>query len=196
MLHKKSVLDAFEKVDRSLFVLPEYRSVADADEALPISCGQTISQPSLVAKMTELLNLAENSKVLEIGTGSGYQTAILAELAGEVFTIELIPELHETAKKRLDSLGYTNVHAAVGDGYSGWPDEAPFDAIIVTAAPPVIPEALTTQLSNGGRMVIPVGDSEQMLCLITKSSDGLIQVENIFPVIFVPMRHQKTTHDQ
>ena len=182
------LLAAFERVERHLFVPAEYRTQAYADEPLPIECGQTISQPYVVAKMTELLGLSKRDRVLEIGTGSGYQTAILAELAGEVWTLELIEELHLRARETLDRLGYGNIHALQGNGFSGYPPEAPYDAIIVTAAPPEIPENLVSQLAPGGRMVIPVGSGAQMLMRLTREADGSLLAENIFPVIFVPMK--------
>jgi protein-L-isoaspartate(D-aspartate) O-methyltransferase len=153
---------------------------------LPIGEGQTISQPYIVALMTELLELKGDEKVLEIGTGSGYQAAILAELAKEVYTIEIIEKLAQTAKERLEKLGYQNIKVKAGDGYLGWPEVAPFDAIIVTCAPPFIPEPLQEQLKEGGRMVIPVGTAYQELKLIRKEK-GKIKVKAIIPVRFVPM---------
>ena len=155
------VLQAMREVKRHLFVPGESAEDAYEDYPLPIGEGQTISQPYIVALMTELLELQPDDKVLEIGTGSGYQAAILSRLAREVRSIEIVPSLAETAGKRLDLLGYDNVHLRVGDGYKGWPDEAPFDAIIVTAAPPEIPQALVDQLAEGGRMVVPVGTNYQ-----------------------------------
>lgn len=183
------VLDAFLKVERHLFVPPELRSFAYDDVPLPIGWGQTISQPYVVAKMTELLALGKQDRVLEIGTGSGYQAAILAELAGEVYTIELVPELHRRAQELLERLGYTNIRAICGDGYLGYPEAAPYDAVIVTAAPPTLPENLVSQLRTGGTLVIPVGESEQTLIRATKNGDGTTSQERIFPVIFVPMKH-------
>lgn len=187
-VNDRAVLEAFANVDRQLFVTRECQRYSYADEALPIECGQTISQPFVVAAMTQALALSRKDRVLEIGTGSGYQTAILAEIAGEVYTIELIPALHEKAESLLSSLGYANVHAIRGDGYEGYPEGAPYDAIIVTAAPPFIPEKLVDQLKPSGRMVLPVGTTEQMLALLVKNADGSIRRKDIFPVIFVPMK--------
>ena len=183
------VIRAMLTVPRHLFVPEEHRDYAYADGPLPIGHGQTISQPYIVALMTELLDLDGDEKVLEIGTGSGYQAAILAELARAVYTIEIIPELSERAKAVIHELGYTNVHFRVGDGYQGWPEAAPFDAIIVTAAPPEIPQALLDQLTDdGGRLVVPVGTWDQDLLLIVKEN-GKIRKENVAPVRFVPMIH-------
>lgn len=181
------VLKAMLKVPRHLFV-PEYlKSQAYQDYPLPIGEGQTISQPYIVAFMTEALQLKGNEKVLEIGTGSGYQAAVLAEIAGQVYTIEIIPTLGHRAAELLKKLGYQNVHVVIGDGYRGLPDQAPFDAIIVTAAPEHIPQPLIDQLKPSGRMVIPVGDFYQELVLVTKKSDGSIQQQALLPVRFVPM---------
>lgn len=152
------VLEAILKVPRHLFVPKELIHEAYVDAPLPIGEGQTISQPYIVALMTEALELDENSKVLEIGTGSGYQAAILAEIAKEVYTVERIPSLKEKARKVLDALGYENIKFKVGDGTEGWPEYAPYDAIIVTAGAPEIPKPLVEQLKVGGRLVIPVGD--------------------------------------
>jgi len=185
----ESVLRAFRIVDRLLFVPEEFARHAYADEPLPIGYGQTISQPFVVAIMTELVGLDKTSRALEIGTGSGYQTAILSTLAREVVTIERIKELHESAKKLLDSLGYSNVRALLGDGYDGYPAAAPYDAIIVTAAPPTIPQALVDQLAPGGRLIVPIGTGDQMLVRVTKDKNNKLTSENIFPVLFVPMRH-------
>ena len=183
-----AVLDAFAKVDRRRFVMPEYEARAYEDGALPIQCGQSISQPYIVAIMTESISPSSKSRVLEIGTGSGYQTAILAEIVHEVYTVELIPDLHENAKKLLSSLGYTNIHAIRGDGYSGIADGAPYDAIVVTAAPPTIPPALVAQLAVEGKMILPVGSESQMLELVTKKANGDVVINDIFPVIFVAMK--------
>jgi protein-L-isoaspartate(D-aspartate) O-methyltransferase len=184
-----SVLDAFRSVDRALFVPGELASFAYADEPLPIGYGQTISQPYIVAIMTELLGLSKQSRVLEIGTGSGFQTAILSFLSREVVTIERISELHDSAKARLGVLGYENVRAVLGDGYAGYPEAAPYDGIILTAAPPEIPEELLDELAPGGKIVAPVGTYEQMLMRVSRGKDGTLNAENIFPVIFVPMKH-------
>ncbi len=181
------VLRAMRKVPRHLFV-PEYlRNEAYQDYPLPIGSGQTISQPYIVAFMTEALRLKGGEKVLEIGTGSGYQAAILAEICSEVYTIEIIPSLGHRAAQLLQQLGYRNVHVEIGDGYRGLPHQAPFDAIIVTAAPDHIPQPLIDQLKPGGRMIIPVGDLYQELILIRKKSDGKIEQESVLPVRFVPM---------
>ncbi len=181
------VLEAMLQVERHKFVPQQYRSLAYIDRLLPIGYEQTISQPYIVALMTSLLNLKGDEKVLEIGTGSGYQAAILAELAKEVYSIEILESLAESAKSLLESLGYTNIFVKCGDGYKGLPEHAPFDAIIVTCAPPSIPEPLLEQLKIGGRMVIPVGTAYQELLLITRTQEG-IKKESIIPVIFVPMQ--------
>ncbi|UCD16544.1 MAG: protein-L-isoaspartate(D-aspartate) O-methyltransferase [Candidatus Zixiibacteriota bacterium] len=182
----EAVLTAMRRVPRHVFVPEKYRREAYRDGPLPIGHDQTISQPYIVAVMTELLRLDSSSKVLEIGTGSGYQAAILAEISDSVYTIEIIEALAVGADSLLDSLGYTAVQVRAGDGYRGWPEKAPFDAIIVTAAPPRIPEPLVDQLKIGGRMVVPVGDFSQDLILITKKEEGVIK-QSIFPVRFVPM---------
>jgi len=180
------VLSALLKVERHRFVPEEYVNSAYADRPLPIGEDQTISQPYIVALMTELLDLKGNEKVLEIGTGSGYQAAILAELAKEVYTVEIVESLASTAKKRLLELGYQNVKVKSGDGYLGWPEAAPFDAIIVTAAPDHIPKPLIDQLKEGGRMVVPVGTYTQELKKIVKRS-GKMETIDVIPVLFVPM---------
>lgn len=180
------VLHAMRKVPRHLFVPPEYRIFAYSDQPLPIGEGQTISQPYIVGLMTELIRLKGGEKVLEIGTGSGYQAAVLAEIAGEVYSIEILEKLAAGAARRLDSLGSGNVHVMCGDGYMGWPDEAPFDAIVVTAAPDHIPRPLKEQLKVGGRLVIPVGDVYQELLLITRTAEGY-ESRSVIPVRFVPM---------
>jgi protein-L-isoaspartate(D-aspartate) O-methyltransferase len=182
----KAVLEAMRQVPRHLFVPKEYRSEAYTDGPLPIGHGQTISQPYIVAIMTELLQIDSTSKVLEIGTGSGYQAAVLAEIADSVFSIEIIPALAYRADSLLDSLGYANAEVRAGDGYLGWPEEAPFDAIIVTAAAPKIPQPLIDQLAVNGRMVIPVGEFSQDLMLLTKTEKGVLQ-RSVIPVRFVPM---------
>lgn len=177
-------------VKRELFVPATQRRHATEDTALPIGCAQTISQPSLVARMTVELGLTSRSRVLEIGTGSGFQTAILAEIASEVFTVERIRELADTAKTRLSELGYRNIHYRIGDGAAGWPEEAPFDAIIVTAAARELPPALLEQLARGGRMVVPVGAIEadnQMLWRYAKSRDGTVTKTELGAVRFVPL---------
>jgi protein-L-isoaspartate(D-aspartate) O-methyltransferase len=180
------VLAALVKVERHRFVPERYLDSAYSDQPLPIGEGQTISQPYIVALMTELLELKGNEKVLEIGTGSGYQAALLAELAKEVYTIEIIESLASTAKKRLSELGYQNIQVKAGDGYLGWPEAAPFDVIIVTAAPDHIPKPLIEQLKEGGRMVVPVGTHTQELKKIVKRS-GKLETIDVIPVLFVPM---------
>jgi protein-L-isoaspartate(D-aspartate) O-methyltransferase len=182
------VLAAMRKVPRERFVPLLYRSLAHGDHPLPIGEGQTISQPFIVALMTERLEPTTGAKVLEIGTGSGYQAAVLAELVAEVYTIEIVPSLATRAAATLKDLGYANVHVRAGDGYLGWPEKAPFDAIIVTCAPDAVPQTLVDQLAPAGRMVIPVGaDSEtQKLVLLRKEKDRLVQ-HAIEDVRFVPM---------
>jgi len=180
------VLSAMIKVERHLFVPKDLENSAYTDQPLPIGEGQTISQPYIVALMTELLELKGGEKVLEIGTGSGYQAAILAELAKEVYTIEIVERLAASAKNLLLALGYQNVNVKAGDGYLGWPDVAPFDAVIVTAAPDHIPKPLLDQLKEGGRMVLPVGTYTQVLKKIVKRS-GRFETTDTIPVIFVPM---------
>lgn len=180
-----SVLDAMRTVPRHLFVPKSYHSESYRDGPLPISDGQTISQPYIVGIMTQLMKVDSTSKVLEIGTGSGYQAAVLAEICDSVFSIEIIESLAKKSDKLLDSLGY-DVQVRAGDGYAGWPNEAPFDAIIVTAAAPKIPQPLIDQLKVGARLVIPVGKISQELLVITKTADGSTK-EKVFPVRFVPM---------
>jgi len=180
------VLSALSKVERNRFVPEEYLNSAYSDQPLPIGEGQTISQPYIVALMTELLELKGDEKVLEIGTGSGYQAAILAELAKEVYSIEIIESLASMAKNRLLELGYQNIKVKAGDGYLGWPEVAPFDAIIITAAPDHVPKPLIEQLKEGGRMVVPVGTYTQELKKIVKRS-GKIETTDVIPVVFVPM---------
>lgn len=181
------VLNAMNKVPRHEFVPESHKKYSYIDDPLPIGSEQTISQPYIVALMTELLKVDNNtSRVLEIGTGSGYQAAVLAEIVKEVYTIEIIPELAERAEKDLKRLGYKNVFVKCGDGYRGWKEHSPFDAIIITAAPPKIPEPLIEQLQIGGRMVLPLGDAYQELIVVIKTKDGYKTEENI-PVRFVPM---------
>ncbi|MCL6564825.1 MAG: protein-L-isoaspartate(D-aspartate) O-methyltransferase [Acidobacteriia bacterium] len=185
------VLEALRRVPRHRLVPPEQRPHAYEDRPLPIGYGQTISQPYVVARMTELLDPQPTDRVLEVGTGSGYQAAVLAELVAEVFTIEIVEPLGRQAEQRLRELGYANIHVRIGDGYLGWPEQAPFDAVIVTAAPDHIPEPLLEQLKPGGRMVIPVGAryQTQELLLITKGAKGPrdIRIQRVMPVIFVPL---------
>ncbi len=180
----------FRSLDRSFFLEGEMKKYADLDEPLPIGFGQTISQPSLVLKMTKLLAPEKDSKVLEIGTGSGFQTAILAKMSAKVFTVEKIDELMEKAKKRLEALGFSNIYFKVGDGSKGWREYAPYDRIMVTAAARVLPEELVEQLANGGRMVIPIGPPLQLqeLKLITKTDDGDIQIKTAGWVKFVELK--------
>jgi protein-L-isoaspartate(D-aspartate) O-methyltransferase len=179
-------LSAMRKVERHLFVPEESVPYAYEDHPLPIGSDQTISQPYIVAIMTELLDPSPEDKVLEIGTGSGYQAAVLAEIVREVFTIEIIPELAREADKRLKDLGYSNIRVKCGNGYLGWPEEAPFDGIIVTAAPKEIPPRLIEQLKVGARLVLPVGSFFQDLVVVTKTETGIRQ-ESVIPVRFVPM---------
>ncbi len=182
------VLAAMEEVPRHRFVPSSAALQASAygDTPLPIGHGQTISQPYIVAYMSAALQLPPDATVLEVGTGSGYQAAVLAELAREVYTIEIVPELATTSRELLRDLGYDNVHVRQGDGYGGWPDQAPFDGIIVTAAPDHIPPALVEQLAEGARLVIPVGEDSQSMTIITKEEGGST-VEVTLPVRFVPM---------
>ncbi len=182
-----AVIKAMLNTPRHLFVPQNIRHLAYGDHPLPIGYGQTISQPYIVALMTQLLELQGNEKVLEIGTGSGYQAAILAQLVDSVYTIEIVKPLCEQARRRLDSMGYKNVIVVCGDGYKGLPQYAPFDRIIVTAAPPNVPEALLEQLKPGGIMVIPVGTTFQKLVRILKKDDSTYVYEDIIPVRFVPM---------
>ena len=183
----KKVLEAFRNVERHRFVLPEYIPYAYSDSPLPIDEGQTISQPYIVAFMTEILRLKRTDKVLEIGTGSGYQAAILAELCDSVFTIEIFEKLARKAEKVFDDLGYENIRTKTGDGYLGWPEHAPFDAVIVTCSPAEVPDPLKEQLAEGGRMIIPVGkDPVQHLVLLQKRK-GKLREEKVLPVRFVPM---------
>jgi protein-L-isoaspartate(D-aspartate) O-methyltransferase len=181
-----AVLAAMDKVPRHLFVPESLRSGAYADEPLPIGEGQTISQPYIVAYMTEALGLRGGEKVLEIGTGSGYQTAVLAEIAGEVWTVEIVEKLARRARGILDALGYADIRYRVGDGSAGWPEEAPYDAVMVTAAAARIPELLEGQLAVGGRMIVPVGTDLQELFLVRKGKKGF-ERERRLAVRFVPL---------
>ena len=187
-IRSRVVLDAMRNIPRHLFVPQDMQSYAYEDTPLPIGLEQTISQPYIVAFMTESLRPTSGMKILEIGTGSGYQAAVLAYLGCNVYTIELLPELAERAEKILNELNYSNVTVRCGNGYDGWHEEAPFDAIIVTAAPETIPEKLIEQLKDGGKMIIPVGPVllPQWLKLITKRGRRTIE-ENLLPVRFVPM---------
>jgi protein-L-isoaspartate(D-aspartate) O-methyltransferase len=182
----KRVLDAMRRVPRHRFV-PESRQAEAYDDApLPIGEGQTISQPYIVAYMTQMIEPSPSDRVLEIGTGSGYQAAVLAELVKEVFTIELVPELAARAKAVLDELKYANIRTRVGDGYAGWPDAAPFDKIVVTAAPDQVPQTLVDQLGENGIMVVPVGRGDQIMTVLRRTKEGVVRRETI-PVRFVPM---------
>ena len=183
----KLVINAMKKVERHKFVPENMVQLAYVDSPLPIEDGQTISQPYIVAFMTQSLQLKGNEKILEIGTGSGYQAAVLSEIVAEVFTIEIIPELARSAIKKFEKLGYKNIHVKIGDGYFGWPEKSLFDGIIVTAAPRKIPELLIKQLKPGGRMIIPVGKNYQELIVITKQPDGSIKKQSVMAVRFVPM---------
>ncbi len=180
------VLEAMRVVPRHLFVPPEMRIYSYADSPLPIGEGQTISQPYIVAYMSEALALRPGDRVLEIGTGSGYQAAVLARLCREVYSMEIIPALGKAAAERLAQMGFSNVRVRVGDGYKGWPEAAPFDAIIVTAAPERLPQALVDQLAAGGRMVLPLGRGVQDLVRIRRTAKGIAR-ESLLPVRFVPM---------
>ncbi len=189
-IRDERVLAAFAQVPRHLFVPERYRDDAEADRPLPIGCGQTISQPFVVAYMTERLRLSGSERVLEVGTGSGYQTAILALLAEEVFSIEVVPELADRARELLlGTLGLLNVRLRTGDGALGWPEAAPFDRVIVTAAAPDVPPALVDQLAPGGRMILPVGEEldVQMLRVVDKGNDGANVEADLLPVRFVPL---------
>lgn len=183
------VLRAISQVPREAFVAPGDRAVSYDNRPLGIGHGQTISQPFIVALMSELLDLEPGNRVLEIGTGCGYQSAVLAELAKEVFSLELVPELAAAAQRRLHHLGYDRVRVREGDGFHGWPEEAPFDAIIVTAAPADLPPALPQQLATRGRLVIPIGPrgDNQMLWRCVKQPDGSLEMQQKLPVAFVPM---------
>ena len=180
------VLDAMGRVPRHRFVPAGLEAQAYDDNPLPIGDGQTISQPYIVAYMTQVLEPSKHDRVLEIGTGSGYQAAVLAELVKEVFTIEIVPSLAERSAALLTSLGYTNIRARHGDGYAGWPDAAPFNKIVVTAAPEAIPDTLVDQLAVGGLMVVPVGRDFQMLTVLRRTPDGVVKREAM-AVRFVPM---------
>jgi protein-L-isoaspartate(D-aspartate) O-methyltransferase len=183
------VVAALRKVERQRFVPPELAAQAYDNRPLSIGQGQTISQPFIVALMTDLLCVGPGDRVLEVGTGSGYQAAVLAEIVGKVFTIEIVEPLGRSAARALAQAGYRNVYTRIGDGYAGWPDEAPFDGIIVTAAAPSVPQPLIDQLKNGGRMVIPVGaqGGAQSLFVIAKDANGAISRRKVLDVRFVPL---------
>jgi len=192
-IDSERVIGAMAKIPRETFVPAELRPRAYEDSPLPIGHEQTISQPYIVALMTQLLAPAPDQKVLEIGTGSGYQAAILSELVAEVFTIEILEPLATRARETLADLKIDNVHVRTGDGYAGWPEEAPFDSIIVTCAPDHVPQPLIDQLKEGGRMVIPVGERFQIqkLVLLTKT-EGVIHQDEVIDVKFVPLTRQRT----
>jgi protein-L-isoaspartate(D-aspartate) O-methyltransferase len=184
-----AVRAALSKVERHRFVPGDQQALAYRNHPLPIGGGQTISQPYIVALSTDLIAPRPGQRVLEIGTGSGYQAAMLAQIVAQVYSVELLPALGKEAAQRLQALGYANVEVRIGDGYAGWPERAPFDAIVVTAAAPQVPQALLDQLKPGGRMVIPVGASlvAQELLLLEKRADGSIQRRRVLPVRFVPL---------
>jgi protein-L-isoaspartate(D-aspartate) O-methyltransferase len=189
-IRNPQVLRAIRSVQRQEFVPRELRSEAYADRPLDIGHGATISQPYIVAAMTELLEVQRGHKVLEIGTGSGYQAAVLAQLAAVVYSMEVVPELARSAAGTLLRLGYLNVHVVTGDGYLGLAGHAPFDRIILTAAPVDVPSTLVSQLSPGGRLVAPIGGgAEQQLVVLDKTVDGRVEKRTVFPVLFVPMVH-------
>jgi protein-L-isoaspartate(D-aspartate) O-methyltransferase len=192
-IRNERVLEAMRKVPRERFVRDSDRNLAFYDGPLSIGCGQTISQPYIVAYMTDMLELGAGDRVLEIGTGSGYQTAVLAEIASEVYTVEIVEQLGSRARAILEELGYSNIRYRIGDGYDGWAEEAPFDAIIVTAAPPKLPDRLVAQLADGGRISVPVGRYDQLLVRITRRGEE-IEEETMLPVRFVPMTGGKE-HD-
>jgi protein-L-isoaspartate(D-aspartate) O-methyltransferase len=187
-ISNERVLEAMRAVPRHLFVPEIMRADAYRDGPLPIGSGQTISQPYIVAAMTELVDPKAGDRVLEIGTGSGYQAAVLSGLVEKVYSIEILPELAERARRALAALGYENVVVVTGDGYKGLPEEAPFDGIVVTAAPKEVPKPLLEQLRVGGRLVIPVGERDQVLKVLERTKDG-VRTKSIFPVRFVPMVH-------
>jgi protein-L-isoaspartate(D-aspartate) O-methyltransferase len=186
------VLEAMRTVPRHEFVAEEYKRSAYSDVPLPTSQGQTISQPYIVALMTELADPKSDHRTLEVGTGSGYQAAILSGLVRNVYSIELLPALAASAKERLERLGYKNVQVRQGDGYLGWPEHAPFDSIVVTAGATEIPQPLVDQLKPGGRMIIPVGDAslDQILKVVEKDTAGKVSVRDVIPVRFVPLLRQ------
>jgi len=181
------VLDAMKNVPRHRFVPEQYRHMAYSDRPLPIGHEQTISQPYIVALMTDYLNLKEGEKVLEIGTGSGYQAAVLAEMVDQVYSVEIVTELAQRARKTLSDLGYDNVHIRTGDGYKGWAEHGPYDAIIVTASPTDVPPPLKEQLAEGGRMVIPVGGPVFQKLVLLRKIDGKVRQTDVTSVRFVPM---------
>jgi protein-L-isoaspartate(D-aspartate) O-methyltransferase len=190
----EAVVRAMSKVPRHEFVLPKHRDRAYDDVALPIDAGQTISQPYIVALMSQLAEIQPGDRVLEVGTGSGYQAAVLAEMGAEVYSIEIVAELADSARQRLAHLGY-RVHVRQGDAFAGWPEEAPFDAILITAAPPSIPAPLPEQLKIGGRLVAPVGQESQDLIVITRHAKDAFETRTVIPVHFVPMTGRAQRHN-
>ncbi len=191
-IRNPEVLRAIRVVPREEFVNPESRGIAYEDRPIPIGYGQTISQPYIVALMTELADVARGDRVLEVGTGCGYQTAVLAQLADQVYSVEIVAELSARAEKVLDAVGVSNVQLRVCDGWEGWPEKAPFDVILVAAAPPEIPPRLIEQLAEGGRLVIPVGEDRQVLKLLVKENGDLVEKRN-FAVRFVPLVKNPTS---
>nr|Q7NJY2.2 RecName: Full=Protein-L-isoaspartate O-methyltransferase; AltName: Full=L-isoaspartyl protein carboxyl methyltransferase; AltName: Full=Protein L-isoaspartyl methyltransferase; AltName: Full=Protein-beta-aspartate methyltransferase; Short=PIMT [Gloeobacter violaceus PCC 7421] len=188
----QAVLAAMAKVPRHRFVPPPYTRLAYEDRPLPIGHSQTISQPFIVAYMSEAARITPGAKVLEIGTGSGYQAAVLAEMGAEVYTVEIVPELAKRAERTLEELGYRSVRVRSGDGYQGWPQHAPFDAIVVTAAPERIPQPLIDQLAVNGRLIVPVGTQteDQRMTVLTRTPGGIVE-QKTFPVRFVPLTREK-----
>ena len=193
-IEDRAVLRALRNVPRHEFVLAKHRERAYDDVALPIEAGQSISQPYIVALMSQLAAIKPGDRVLEVGTGSGYQAAVLAEMGADVYSIEIVDSLAASAKKRLQRLGY-HVHVRQGDAYLGWPEHAPFDAILITAAPPVIPEPLPRQLRVGGRLIAPVGDQYQDLIIVTRHGEDAFETRSVIPVQFVPMTGQAQRHN-
>ena len=181
------VIKAMTDIPRHEFVPTQYQHMAYGDFPLPIGEGQTISQPYIVALMTEEIELTPADRVLEIGTGSGYQAAVLAIICAEVYSIEIVPSLAERASRLLSEMGYDNVHVKCGDGFLGWPEAAPFDAVIITCAPKTVPQPLIEQMAEGGRLIVPLGDDFQMLTLLRKK-DGEVTRDELIPVRFVPMK--------
>jgi protein-L-isoaspartate(D-aspartate) O-methyltransferase len=190
-IRNPKVLDAMRNVPRHRFVPEDYRHMAYSDRPLPIGHEQTISQPYIVALMTDYLNLKEGEKVLEIGTGSGYQAAVLAEIVDHVYSVEIVSALAQRARQTLSDLEYDNVHIRTGDGYKGWPENAPYDAIIVTASPTDVPPPLKDQLAEGGRMVIPVGGPVFQKLVLLRKIDGKVRQTDVTSVRFVPMVDEK-----
>jgi protein-L-isoaspartate(D-aspartate) O-methyltransferase len=186
-VRNRVVLDVMRQVPRHLFVPADQRPHAYDNRPLPIGFDQTISQPYIVAYMTDVLRPAGGQRVLEIGTGSGYQAAVLSRLVREVYTIEIVPELAERARRTLAEMGARNIQVRAGNGYLGWPEQAPFDRIIVTAAPPELPQALVDQLAVGGILVVPVGTLRQEILIVIKTATGVTEQQRTIPVRFVPM---------